>query len=166
MRSDLTEIEHDACSVHGIGIRLRRIGHPALDVVVGKALDALRCQAIPDLEKIFDRDRIYWEPANQRPPLCRHVGDGKPCIHRKTRHAYSAELDGCVQYFIVVVEPAKGNDDVFSRGSRGQCAFQYYLHRPWNLPPELSSRPDCGCISAYDRSSHRAQSAIHVGMRV
>ena len=166
MRRHLRQIEHDARRIHRIRIGLRRLRRPIQQIFIGEARDALRRQPLLHSRKILERDRIHRKPAHQRPPLGGHVGDGKPRVHGKTGHTRPAEFHGRIQHFIVVVEPAQRNDDVFSGRARRQRAFQHHLYGSRNLPPEIAGRPRRRRVRADDRCSHRAQRAIHIGVRI
>ncbi len=116
--------------------------------------------------KIVQGDVVNREPAHQRAPLGRHVGDAQTRVHAERSHARTGEFDGGVQHFLVVVEATEGDDDVFAGDARRKLAFEHDLDAARNLPPELAGGPDrCG-VGADDRGPDRPQRAVHVGVRI
>ena len=164
MRCDLIEIEHDSAGIHGVSIRLGWILRPTLDVLLRESLNPRRLEPLVHASQIGNCDLINREPAHQRPPLGAHVGDGKTGIHRKAGHAGPAELDRGVQYFVVVIQSAERDDDIFPGCSFRQFSFEHNLDGSRNLPPEITGRPNGGSIGAHDRRAYRTESAVHVGV--
>ncbi len=116
--------------------------------------------------QMLDRDFIYRKPTYQRSPLGAHVRDGKSCVHRQTGHSRSRELNCSVECFVVVEEPAKGDNHVFAAHTAAQFAFQHNLDRPRNLPPKFAGSPHHSSVGAHDRRPNRAERPIHIRVRV
>ena len=145
---------------------MRRVLGPVLDVVFCEALNALSFQPLMNTFQVMNRDVVNREPAHQRPPFGAHVRYREARVYGKTGHARTREFHSGVQHFIVVVEPAKRDDDVFACRAVGKLAFENHLDAARNLPPELACCPH-GCpIGTHDRSADRAQGSVHVGVRI
>ncbi len=110
----LLEIERNPGRISGIRIWSGRIFLPIRNVAFREPLHTQRFEALVNAAQILDRDRVDRKPAHQRPPLCRHVRNRKPRVHRKRCHSRPRKLDRGVQAFVVVIEAAQGNDDVLA----------------------------------------------------
>src|SRR6185369_1370169 len=92
--------------------------------------------------QVLDRDGIDWEEADERTPLRSHVRDREAGVHRKRCDSGAGKFDRGVQNFVVVVETAQRDDDVFASGALRQFPLEDDLHAARDLPPEFSSSPN------------------------
>src|ERR1035441_4095400 len=66
----------------------------------------------------------------------------RECHNPRFPPARPRKLDGSVECFVVLVQAAESDDDVFAADAFRQFAFENDLNGARNLPPELSGDPD------------------------
>jgi hypothetical protein len=123
VRDHRRQVQLELDRVRSVLVGREALVPPALDV--GARVRAQRSWATPAgtdaarevigaFEQVIAQDLVEREHARQRAPLRRHVGDGHALVHRHRGEPIAVELDGVVEDFILIEQPAQRDDHVLA----------------------------------------------------